>query len=49
MYFTQDGTTALMYACLNGHEEAVKILLSAKADVNRQKNVSTNSRLSFWP
>ena len=49
MYFTQDGTTALMYACLNGHEEAVKILLSAKANIDCKDNVSsyTNSQLSF--
>jgi ankyrin repeat protein len=35
----QAGMTALMQASGNGHESVVKVLLSAKADVNRANNV----------
>ena len=36
----QDGQTALYVASWNGHDEVVKILLKAKADLNLQRNVS---------
>ena len=37
----QDGKTALMYASGSGQKEAVKTLLSAKADVDRQNDVGS--------
>ena len=39
----QDGTSSLMWACLNGHAEVVKILVSAGAHVNHQNKVSSTS------
>ena len=32
----QDGTSSLMLACSEGHEEVVRILLSAGADADLQ-------------
>ena len=37
----QDGQTALFIASRKGHDEVVKILLRAKADLNLQANVSS--------
>ena len=37
----QDGQTALFVASWNRHDEVVKILLRAKADLNLQRNVSS--------
>jgi len=37
--FIQDGCTALMLACKEGHVAAVQFLLSKEADVNLKKNV----------
>ena len=39
----QYGYSPLMWACLNGHEEIVRILLSAHAQVNVQAEVSSTS------
>ena len=39
----QYGTSSLMWACVNGHVEVVKILLSAGAHVNDQSKVSSTS------
>ena len=39
----QDGTSSLMWACINGRAEVVKILLSAGAHVNDQDWVSSTS------
>jgi Ca2+-binding EF-hand superfamily protein len=34
-----DGWTALHYACFQGHEDVVRLLLEARADVNRSNNL----------
>ena len=39
----QGGWSSLMRACMNGHAEVVKILLSAGAHVNDQNKVSSTS------
>ena len=39
----QDGRSSLMWACMNGHAEVVKILVSAGAHVNYQNEVSSTS------
>ena len=36
----QEGYTALHVACQNGHDDTVKILMRAIADLNLQANVS---------
>ena len=38
----QDEWTALHVACQNGHDDTVKILMRAKADLNLQTNVSNH-------
>ena len=38
----QDGFTALHAACQEGHDEVVKILIRAKADLNLQTKVSND-------
>ena len=43
----QDGKTALMYASGTGQKEAVNTLLSAKADVDRQNDVSSDHSVSL--
>ena len=42
--YVQDGWTALHVACEDGHDDTVKILMRAKADLNLQTNVSNY----FW-
>ena len=32
--FTQDGTTAISYAAMNGNSDIVSLLVEAKADIN---------------
>ena len=39
----QDATSSLMLACMNGHAEVVRILVSAGAHVNDQNRVSSTS------
>ena len=39
----QHGRSSLMWACVNGHAEVVKILVSAGAHVNHQNKVSSTS------
>ena len=39
----QNGVSSLMWACLEGHAEVVRMLLSAGAQVNDQKKVSNSS------
>ena len=39
----QDGLSSLMWACVCGHAEVVRILLSAGAHVNYQSEVSSTS------
>ena len=39
----QDGISLLMRACLKGHAEVVRILVSAGAHVNDQNKVSSTS------
>ena len=40
--YLQDGATPLYIACQNGHLPVVERLIAAKADVNRQRKVSSN-------
>ena len=44
-YPIQDKWTALHTACMNGHDEVVKILLQAGIDPNIQDNVSNRKLL----
>ena len=39
----QDGTSSLMMACICGHAEVVRILVSAGAHVNDKGKVSSTS------
>ena len=39
----QDGESSLMWACWKGHAEVVRMLLSAGARVNHQREVSSTS------
>ena len=39
----QNGYSSLMWACEKGHAEVVRILVSAGAHVNDQKEVSSTS------
>ena len=39
----QNGSSSLMEACMNGHAEVVRILVSAGAHVNGQNKVSSTS------
>ena len=39
----QDGLSSLMWACICGHAEVVKILLSAGVHINDQDKVSSTS------
>ena len=39
----QNGWSSLMWACVNGHAEVVRILVSAGAHVNDQNKVSSTS------
>ena len=43
--YVQEGWTALHAACEKGHDDTVKILMRAKADLNLQSKVSNNSLL----
>ena len=42
-FCVQEGWTALHLACEEGHDDTVKILMRAKADLNLQTKVSYNS------
>ena len=50
----QEGYTALHVACQDGHDDTVKVLMRAKADLNLQTNVSNHfsdcllSRSKAW-
>ena len=35
----QDGSSSLMVACMNGHAEVVRMLVSAGAHINHQNEV----------
>ena len=39
VYYTQYGSTALMWAALNGHSETVHVLVQLGADLNVQDKV----------
>ena len=39
IYHTQDGETALYYACWKGHSQIVALLAQASADMNQQNKV----------
>ena len=41
MFVVQENSTALIKASKNGHDEVVRVLLSAEATVNTQNKVST--------
>ena len=43
IYVTQYGKTSLMWAAFNCHEEIMKFLLVAGADINHQDKVSSYS------
>ena len=43
MFSSQDGRSSLMFASQNGHNELVRILLSAGAKVDLQNKVSNTS------
>ena len=40
MLLLQDGSTALHCACIKGHVEVVKVLMSNNADISATDNVS---------
>ena len=41
--YVQEGYTALHFACVEGQDDTVKILMRAKADLNLQSKVSYSS------
>ena len=47
-FLTQNGMTALYAASQEGHDEVVKILVRAKADINLQTNVSNQTVASTY-
>jgi ankyrin repeat protein len=43
MFLSQDGRTALIWAAMNGHTEAVKALMEGRADVEAKEKVRSRS------
>ena len=46
---TQDGTTAIFYAAMNGNSDIVSLLVEAKADINLPDEVIIFSDKSVSP
>ena len=47
--YIQDGVTPLHFACENGHDEVVKILLQGGADPNIQDKVNNRDTTRILP